>query len=356
MPAVSVCVAAALGCSPASPPATTAPSPQPAPSAAGAPGGAPAAPEGFVPDLPAAGLPAPEAAPGPTCRVAVHDLGAMEDPGDNLYPIALATDALGGVACWKGPAGVMLRRLSPDGAPAGDAVVGPAFAPGRGVHLGAGGAALVRWGEAEIEVAFLDRATLRQTAARKVARPAAMKSIQASALDDHALVAFGSDERSVTVLRVPAEGEVRTATAPAPRELGVPPDIEAGLWDGARAALVTAANGDAWLTDGTRVEAVAPGQVHPRQGPFVTTAIVKFATGDTRYALLTVPSYPARPAPDPPEGAEEAFRIGCTHGFSADAWSGSHFLFACAAGEEGALRATLYTADCRGRRAPDPPG
>lgn len=301
-----------------------------------------------MPDLPAAGLPSPSDAPGPACRVTEHDLGAMADPENNLYPTTLAVDALGGVVGWMGPAGVMLRRLTRDGSPSGEAVGGPAGARVGEILLGGGGAALARWGETEVEVLFLDRATLRLTTSRKAARPAAMSVLQVSFLADRTLVAFGSDRRSVTVLRAPAEGEVRTATAAAPREFGVPPDVIAGLWDGERAALVTAATGDAWLTDGTRFQAADPGQVHPRQGPFVSTAITRFNTGDTRYALVQVPSYPAK-APEPPEDAEEAFRVGCTHGFPGDAWSGSHFLLACAAGEKGSFRAKLYAADCRAR-------
>ncbi len=335
------------------------------PSAQSAPAPAIATP-GFVPLVPRGGPPTAAQAPGPKCRVSEHVLGKLADPAGNLFPVNLVADSGGAFVTWRGPDGLWIQRLDVSGKPERRSLLGAVLAnespllllsKQEGIAAPTGEPpslseelVFIRMSSKEFHVTWIERASLRLTHERRVDRPEKLPNVLETVLRGDEVVMIGNQDRNLTFFRITKEGTSRSTSVTGPKLPG-DPLMTPGLWDGEVAMAVSTIGGDFWLATQQGIKTVGRDILPPSDGPFVRAQIIDFDTGATTYGLKTFSKFLLSRSEDAElmeqKPANEAFRVGCTYGFSSDGWTGSHFLIACAAGTMEALNATVYAADCR---------
>lgn len=305
-------------------------------------------------------------APGPKCRVSEYVLGKLADPAGALFPVNLAADSNGAFVTWRGPDGLWIQRLDVSGRPEGRSLLGPVLAeesPLLLLSLQEGIAApsgeprspseelvFIRMSSKEFHIMWIERASLRLTHERRVDRSEKLPNVLETVLHGDEVVIIGNQDRNLTFLRIKKEGTPRSTSVTGPKLPG-DPLMTLGLWDGEVAMAVSTIGGDFWLATQQGIKTVGLDILPPSNGSFVRTQIIDFDTGATTYGLKIFSKYFLSRSEDAElmeqKPANEAFRVGCTYGFSGDGWTGSHFLVACAVGAPEALNAAVYAADCR---------
>lgn len=321
--------------------------------------------KGFVPLVPRGGPARADAAPGPKCRVTEHKLGKLADPAGNLFPVRLAADSNGAIVVWNGPTALSMQQLDVGGKPTGVALQQPSAADEipmvflssqPGLAPGSVGSksssaedfAFIRMAPKEFHVAWIDRAHLRVIHERSVSRTPEMANVLEAVYYGGEVSIVGVGDKSLTFLRFGKDGATHSATVVGPKFPG-DPLITMGFWDGEVAMKISTISGALWLATPEQIRSTGLDVLPPENGSFVRPLLLQFNTGATTYGLQKFAQFPLSRAEDAElleQKPDEAFRIGCTYGFSSDGWTGRHFLFACAAGEPDALQSVVYGADC----------
>jgi hypothetical protein len=297
-------------------------------------------------------------AKGPTCTVTEHVLGALADPGESLFPVAVVADAQGGLAAWLAPTGLALQPLHTGGDASGAATRIPGtwqYVPV--LLLSPGEAILLVMGPAEITVSRFERSSLRPLGERRFPRPRELGALLEMAMVGADLWLVGAREQALLFFSVGRKGPSHTSVVSLPRALPADPLVTMGRKDGSMAVLISTIAGEAWIVAETGVQEAEPADLAPSLGRFVRTLPSDFRTGATVSGLQTIPRYPLSRADDArlqEEKPPPAFVTRGTYGLPSEAWTGTHFLFGEAQGtsEDGKrdkLSAVLAAVDCRGR-------